>query len=279
MRNIDWAEAFERSRRSFDKGAPGSEESRTNWDAKAAGFAHKPKRSDYTFQLIERLDLQEGERVFDMGCGSGTLAVPLAEAGHDVIAVDFSRGMLDELERAASEHGVSDRITVYQRSWQEDLSDLPVADVSLSSRSFFTDDLADGIAKLEEHARDRVFLTCGAGDLPYRDARVFEAMGRTEDVFMFPQELMTIASYLWSTGRLPRIDYIEYPGVWHRETREELEATIRDAHKPNDDEEERRLEAFLSAHVIEDTSHGWWTLDKPREDRWAVISWKVPQAQ
>ena len=305
---IDWAAAYEHRPHSHDKAAPGSDESRAFWDAKAAGFAKKPQRSDYLFQLMGLLNLKDGETVFDMGCGSGTLSVPLARAGHDVVAVDFSTGMLGELEEAAARAGVAARwgagadapcegaasgnaanggegtgaeagasgdIVLYRRSWQEPWDELPVADVAVSSRSFVTDDLIDGIAKLEAQARRRVVLTCGAGDLPYRDARVLEAMGRAEEALMPPAELMIIANYLWSRGRFPRIDYIEYPGVWHRKTREEMEETVRAAHAPRSEAEEAALAAFLAEHIVQDGENGWWQMDYPRQDRWAVIQWEV----
>ena len=140
IQEIDWAEQFKLHHRNFDKDTPGSEESRATWDAKAASFAHKPTRSDYINQLIKIMALEPEDTVFDMGCGSGTLAIPLAEAGHNVIAVDFSNAMLEELKCAAKERAVLEKITTFQRSWQEDWSGLPKADVAISSRSFVTDE-------------------------------------------------------------------------------------------------------------------------------------------
>ncbi len=271
-----WAHAYTSIHRTYDKAAPGSEDSRAHWDSKAASFAHKPTRSDYVHQLIELMNLAPGETLFDMGCGSGTLSVPVAEAGHDVIAVDFSSAMLRELAQNAEEHGVASRIQQFQRSWQESWEGLPQGDVALSSRSFVTSDLADGIAKLEGQATKRIILTCGAGDLPYKDARIFAAMGRPEESFMRPVELMTIANYLWTSGRLPRIDYIEYPGVWHRPTKEALVETIYAGHEPQNTEEAERLDAYLEKHIVLDETHERWTLDYPRQDRWAVISWAKP---
>jgi S-adenosylmethionine-dependent methyltransferase len=48
--------------------------------------------------------------VLDVGGGSGTLAVPLAEAGHDVTVVDPSADALATLRRRAETAGVGDRV-------------------------------------------------------------------------------------------------------------------------------------------------------------------------
>ena len=58
---------------------------------------------------------------------------------------------------------------------------------------------------------------------------------------------MTIANYLWASGRLPRITYIEYPGVWHRPSKEALVETIYAGHEPQ-------------KMCIRDSSHPWGLL-------------------
>lgn len=277
--DISWEELFAKRGNcgsKHHKAKPGSRESQEQWDAKAPSFAHKPTRSDYICQLQSRLGLLEGETVFDMGCGSGTLAVPLAQEGHSVVAVDFSPKMLEELHTAAAERGVEERITAVQRSWQQDLGDLPVCDVAVSSRSFVVSDLADGLLKLEAHARRKVFLTCGAGDIPYRDRRIHEAMGRTGAQLLAPVELSCILNWLLVNGRFPQLGYITFPGKWRRKSREELVEGIWESHTPLNEQEERLLAAFLDEHAVQ-AEDGSWGMDYVREDRWAVVSWEPPQ--
>lgn len=260
-------------------GEPGSPEAKELWDKKSASFAKKPISSDYISQLIRKLDLRKGETVFDMGCGSGTLAIPLALSGHEVVAVDFSDGMLNELEQAAHRERVPDSaISVHQRSWQQPWDDLPAADVAVSSRSFVVDDLADGVRKLESKARHRAAVTLGAGDLPYRDSKVFEAMGREPEA-MPVTELACLVGYLFSIGRLPTVSYLEYPGTSHRRTEEELRRAITEAHQPRDEKERELLKAYLDQHIVYDEAADVFKLDYDRLDRWALVMWEVDPLQ
>ena len=53
-------------------------------------------------------------RVLDLGGGTGGLAVPLAELGHEVVVVDPSPDALASLSRRSAERGVADRVTAVQ---------------------------------------------------------------------------------------------------------------------------------------------------------------------
>jgi len=66
--------------------------------------------------LIERRqdELDRPLRVLDLGGGTGGLAVPLAELGHQVAVVDPSPDALASLSRRSAERGVADRVTAIQ---------------------------------------------------------------------------------------------------------------------------------------------------------------------
>ncbi|WP_208180206.1 class I SAM-dependent methyltransferase [Sinorhizobium medicae] len=68
------------------------------------------ERSNEDAQLISRLlGLKSGDRLLDLGCGDGRIAVRLAEMGAQVVGVDIIPLFLQEARRSARERGVSVR--------------------------------------------------------------------------------------------------------------------------------------------------------------------------
>jgi 2-polyprenyl-3-methyl-5-hydroxy-6-metoxy-1,4-benzoquinol methylase len=73
---------------------PFDPDSREFWDL---GWAQAEQVAQYA---------KPGARVVDFGAGIGRLSIPLVSMGYDVIAVDASASMLEELKRRAKDAGV-----------------------------------------------------------------------------------------------------------------------------------------------------------------------------
>jgi ubiquinone/menaquinone biosynthesis C-methylase UbiE len=84
------------------------------WDRHATTFDDEPDhglrnplvRQAWASLLTEVLP-EPGISVVDLGCGTGSLSILLAEAGHHVHAVDISPRMLEEGRRKARQRAVS----------------------------------------------------------------------------------------------------------------------------------------------------------------------------
>ncbi len=53
-----------------------------------------------------------GSRLLELGCGTGTAAISLAEGGHEVLALDISERMVVEARRKVEASGLQDRVVV-----------------------------------------------------------------------------------------------------------------------------------------------------------------------
>ena len=74
-----------------------------DWDAARYHRVSDPQRS-WGLRVLERLDARDGERILDIGCGTGRLTAEIASRvpGTRVVGVDRSRTMLAEARRRAS---------------------------------------------------------------------------------------------------------------------------------------------------------------------------------
>lgn len=94
---------------------------RTLWQAEAAGFDAEPDhglidpavRAAWRALLVPRLPAAPAE-VVDLGCGTGSLAVLLAEHGHRVRGTDLAPAMVAAARAKADAAGVADRVTVVE---------------------------------------------------------------------------------------------------------------------------------------------------------------------
>ncbi|MGB3908609.1 MAG: class I SAM-dependent methyltransferase [Methanomethylovorans sp.] len=92
------------------------------WNKRSVSYAKnmdKDERQKRTVEILEFLDEcgfdPKGSKVLDIGCGPGTLSIPLAKLDAEVTALDISSGMLDRLKNAVKEESLP--IDIIERSW------------------------------------------------------------------------------------------------------------------------------------------------------------------
>ncbi|WP_026576744.1 class I SAM-dependent methyltransferase [Bacillus sp. UNC438CL73TsuS30] len=69
-----------------------------NWDANLYDSKHSFV-SKYGNSLVELLNPQQGEKILDLGCGTGDLANKLYEFGVEIVGVDKSQNMVEQATR------------------------------------------------------------------------------------------------------------------------------------------------------------------------------------
>src|SRR5215218_5176508 len=88
---------------------------------------------DIPFYVEEAL--RAGGPVLELGVGTGRIAVPIAQAGIDVIGIDSSEGMLAVAREAAAEAGVAARLDLRLGDLREPAVEGPVPLVICPFRS------------------------------------------------------------------------------------------------------------------------------------------------
>lgn len=274
----DWNEewkSLQASRRSADDPA--------FWDGRARHF--KPRETHpYARDFLALADIADGERVLDMGCGGGSLAIPLASRGCPVLACDFSRQMLEVAREGAREAGAGDLVRTKLLAWDDDWAAAGMTaksvDVAIASRSIATRDLHGALSKLDSVARRRCCITLVATASPRYDAHIMDAIGASVTQ---SRDYVYAFNILVGMGRLPEVAYIRSP---RRDTFDSLEAGMADFSRMLEGGNEDKTEAlrgYLAAHMVENPHagepggkgepQGRYMLDHVRIVSWAFISW------
>ncbi len=233
------------------------------WDSRAPSYREK-ERDDYHHRFLEYLHIKDGWTILDVGSGSGTFSIPLALEGHHVTAMDFSRGMLDQLLNEARKDGIENLITVIEGGWDDDWHALGLrpgcVDVAIASRSFLTLELSASLRKLNEAAKRRVCLTMGVMAFPSYDVRMIEAIGH---------EPRIVGDYFLALGALASMGIIaemRLLGTAKRDVfpnREAAKASLGPSLGTITAEEEELLDRYLDEHLIP------WQLTKEEHARFA----------
>lgn len=85
--------------------------------------------------LVKSLNVQPSLRILDLGCGDGTTAVPLAQAGADVTGIDIARNLVAAGNRRAQELGLAGRLK-FQEGDACNLQGVPDASFDLTLSVF-----------------------------------------------------------------------------------------------------------------------------------------------
>jgi SAM-dependent methyltransferase len=207
--------------------------------------------------------------LLDVGCGPGTLALPLAERVAHVTAVDFSPAMLSELQSRAGQKGIAN-IQPVEASWTDDwdMLSIPCHDVAISSRSLAVQDLQAALLKLNKYAKKKVFIADKVGSGPF-DPDLFVSLGRPFD--SGPDYIITV-NLLYQMGIHAKIDYIELEQSKVFASREEAVDASRWMLEGLTLDEEQKLEAYVDERLCR-TEDGHWLFRRRTPVKWAFISW------
>lgn len=245
------------------------------WDKRPRRFSSTCVRSGYADEFLMRAGVRAGETVIGMGCGTGSLALPLAHEGVYVVACDLSGGMLSKLREQAQADGVADNLDIRKMSWLDSWDDLPIADAFFASRSLFSRDLRQTLLKMEAHTRRRICVTVDTSFSPGHDHEMLKASGRPEPA---ESEATYIVNLLLEMGRMPELSYILHNRLVFGESLEEVRANFEREDGPFTPQESALLDAHIAQHFtmgVDDAGAPAVLRDYRHRNEWAFISWDL----
>ncbi len=148
-----------------------------------------------------------GASVLDLGCGPGSLAIPLAEAGARVTALDSAPGMIDALMEEASQRGL-EGIEARCQCWRE-VMPVPVYDLVLAA-SFPPALGVDGMRRLESLARGHCALVLSCGGDPFAFRRHMWEVVLGEPYPSGDFHMTCALNYLLAGGRQPNLRHLSW---------------------------------------------------------------------
>ena len=286
LSTTDWNEEWKRlqiARRKADNSA--------YWDKRSKTFSTKDAPNAYVDRFLELARIEPGETVFDMGCGTGALSIPLGREGHKVVAADFSQGMLDILDGELAENGIA---TVFPKlmSWEDDWEAHGVregmTDVAIASRSIAVSDMKAALMRLTSVARRRVCITLSTGSSPRMDERILSDIGVKNE---FGNDFLYAFNILVGEGIMPEVSYIKstrtdtfesFDDAYDGFSRMVLDA-VTDKESPETSAALDRLRTWTEQHLVANPEAGEpdkkgvpqkpFKLDCTRIVTWAFLAW------
>ena len=257
-------------------------DSQAYWNKRAATFT-RDATSDYERWLLDLLALEAGEEVLDMGCATGTLAVPLARAGHRVHGCDFAEAMLAILEErvAAEKLPITSHLLAWEDDWEEAGLGKDSVDVAFASRSLMSGDVSACVRKLDAVARSRAAIVVPDSLLPSRDPRLLTYLGRSA---RRPRIVRDVTRALASLGRLPVFATTRTFRPMRFSSFDEARADLRRLAGPETftTREHRLFDAYAAQHFVRRAAEfpsgepsEMWVLDYKLPVTWVFIGWRA----
>lgn len=265
-------------------------DSKDYWNKRAATFTHYATE-DYELWLMDLLSPTMGDTILDMGCATGTLALPLARAGHHLHACDFAEAMLTILDQRAAAENLP--ITSHLLAWDEDWSRAGLGensvDCAFASRSLMSDHTLSRISKLDATARVKAAVVVPNSLPPSSDPRLLTYLGRKAKRPSTVPEVLRALRYL---GRIPVTATTNTYRPMRFNSFDEARADLRRLARPEPftAREQRLFDAYARDHFVEvqavqpanglsndhsDSPQTQWILNYLLPVVWTFIGWRT----
>jgi len=225
-------------------------------------------KDDYISKMLGRIALEPEFTVLDIGCGPGTLTIPLAKKVKSVTALDISGQMLKYLKANAENDGV-DNIRYINAAWEDALAanHIEKHDVVVASRCITPVDIKETFSMLAAVARHSVYVTVPVVHLPF-DWEIYRVIGRGNKKH---PSYIYILNALYQMGIQANLEILYSRIRVYFPTIEEAIADLQWRTTPFTDIEKQRLIKYLKIKFAEQNG----SLTHEGKSKWALIWWNI----
>ena len=225
-------------------------------------------KDDYISMMLQRIIVKPDFSVLDIGCGPGTLTIPLAKKAKCVTALDISSNMLKYVRENAEAENLSN-INYVNSDWEDAVADVRIGmhDVVVASRCISTENIRETFEKLVSIGRHSVYVTVPIVHLPL-DWEIYGVIGRNST--KHPSYIFII-NQLYQMGIQANLEILYSRIKVHFSTIDETVADLQWRTTPFTSEEKTRILDYLKPKFEEQGG----TFTHEGKSKWALIWWNV----
>ncbi|MEE1128816.1 MAG: class I SAM-dependent methyltransferase [Methanobrevibacter sp.] len=242
-----------------------------NWDKAAPGFFKRTRKDDYQDALFDMLILDENDTVLDVGCGEGSVTIPLAKKVKKVIGIDSSPKMLEYLEKRAHENGIKNIETFLKPIEEIKYKEIGNVDVVVCSRSLNgIIPIKEVLTELNKIATKYVFITIFGPENKKIEKDFDKEIGRKTEDYPDYNYFFNILFNMGVYANIERFDlnnYREYDSIGEAMDNGKFRLDL------YSDEEKELLKNYLERILSRDEETGKLYNLKDKAD-WIMVWWK-----
>lgn len=242
-----------------------------DWDKAAPGFYKRTRKDDYQDALFDKLILDENDSVLDVGCGEGSVTIPLAKRVKKVIGLDSSPKMLEYLEKRALDNNIDNIKTVLKPIEEIKYDEIGDVDVVVCSRSLNgIIPIREVLMELDKIASKYVFITIFGPENKKIEKDFDKELGiKTED---FP-DYNYFFNILFNMGIYANIERFDLNNYREYDSIEDAMDNGKFRLDLYSDDEKALLKEYLERILTKDKKTGKYYNVKDKAD-WIMVWWK-----
>lgn len=243
-----------------------------DWNKAAPHFHKSNLRDDYKTTLLKKLDiLSKNDTVLDIGCGEGTITIPIAKKVKSVTGIDSAENMLKILNEKSNKENINNVNTILKPIEEIRYKDIGNYDVVVASRSLNSIiPIKETLKEINKIANKYVFITLFGPENWKLEREFQEYIGNDPKDFPAYTYLINI---LYNMGIYANVERMDIKSYREYDTIEDAMDNGKFRVDLLNDEEIEELKIYLNKVLKKDPKTGKLYNKKDKAD-WILIWWK-----